>query len=318
VLPALSSRRAHSSPRAATPALVATVTASKALTCLGECRCEDNLAIERLLIYGYRLISALIITPVGAYFLWPSPSGDAHHGHEEHHEEHHEEAEAKEEEQPQEEESKDEESKEEESKDEQPDEKHPQEEGKDVSEKTETEKTEQPSGTEGESQDRADANKKSSGDEEAEVRAPTSGPASTEGVSGKGHMKNDSDGHNQSSKREPDGKGGFKNRKDSGLQKELTPNVEGSNSVSLFLASSHLQSYQRNHPKVLTIFLSGRYRQEAGRHVQHRHQALDPHPRVGREEQEARGRPRHRQGPGHHRPQQTREIDDAIQRLKCL
>jgi hypothetical protein len=196
---------------------------------------------------GYRLISALVITPVGAYFLWPSPSGDAHHGHEEHHEEHHEEAEAKEEEQPQEEESKDEEPKEEESKDETPDEKHPQEEGKDVSEKSETEKTQQPSGTEGESQSRADGNKKSSGDEEAEVRAPTSGPASTEGVSGKGHMKNDSDGHNQSSKREPDGKGGFKNRKDSGLQKDLTPSPDDSesNSVSFFILL-HFQSHQIN------------------------------------------------------------------------
>jgi hypothetical protein len=35
-------------------------------------------------------------------------------------------------------------------------------------------------------------------------------------------MKNDSEGMEQSSKREPDGKGGFKVRKDSGLQKDLT------------------------------------------------------------------------------------------------
>jgi len=178
------------------------------------------------------LISALAITPAGAYFLWPSPSGDAHHGHEEHHEEHHEEAEAKEEEQPQEEESKDEQPKDEEAKDEQPKEGRPQEEGKDVPEKTESQKTEQPSGTEGESQPRADGNKKSSGKEEAEERAPTSGPASTEGISGKGQMKNDSEGHNQSSKREPDGKGGFKNRKDSGLQKDLTPSPEDSEANS--------------------------------------------------------------------------------------
>jgi hypothetical protein len=51
---------------------------------------------------------------------------------------------------------------------------------------------------------------------------PRSGPASTEGVQGKGQMSNESDGQNQSSKREPDGKGAFKNRKDSGLQKELS------------------------------------------------------------------------------------------------
>jgi len=67
-----------------------------------------------------------------------------------------------------------------------------------------------------------DANKKSSGNEEPEERAPTSGPASTEGASGKGQMKNDSEGMNQGSKREPDSKGAFKNRKDSGLSKELS------------------------------------------------------------------------------------------------
>jgi outer membrane biosynthesis protein TonB len=146
------------------------------------------------LICDLRLISALVVTPVGAYFLWPSSHGDAgHHGHDEHHEEHHEEAEAKEEEAPQEEESKDDEPKEEESKDEEPKDKEP-------------EKSDKPSGTEGDSQPRADANKKSSGKEEAEERAPTSGPASTEGASGKGQMKNDSEGMNQSSKREPDGK----------------------------------------------------------------------------------------------------------------
>jgi hypothetical protein len=55
-------------------------------------------------------------------------------------------------------------------------------------------------------------------------------------------MKSDSEGHNQTSKREPDGKGGFKNRKDSGLQKDLTPTVEGSNSVSFFVVSSQFNS----------------------------------------------------------------------------
>lgn len=151
-----------------------------------------------------RLISALAITPVGAYFLWPSSSGDSHHGHEEHHEE----SEPKEEEeQPQEEESKEE---------------KPQED--DAHEKAkESEETARPSGTEGDSQPKApDANKKSSGTEQPVEREPRSGPASTEGVSGKGHMKNDSDGMNQTSKREPDGKGAYKNRKDSGLSKDLS------------------------------------------------------------------------------------------------
>ena len=250
MLPALPSRRAHSSSRAATPALV--VTARRALTCLGECCFEDGLPIDCLLTYGYRLISALAITPAGAYFLWPSAHGDDHHGHEEHHEEHHEEAEAKEEEQPQEDESKDEEPKEEESKVEESKDDQPKEEAKD-----ESEKAEKPSGTDGESQDRADGNKKSSGNEEAEERAPTSGPASTEGASGKGHMKSDSEGHNQTSKREPDGKGGFKNRKDSGLQKDLTPSVEGSNSVSFFAVSSQVQHHQKNPLKVTNNFLQG-------------------------------------------------------------
>lgn len=57
-------------------------------------------------------------------------------------------------------------------------------------------------------------------------REPTSGPPSTEGVSGKGHMKNDSEGMNQGSKREPDAKGAYKNRKDSGLSKDLSSSGE--------------------------------------------------------------------------------------------
>lgn len=169
-----------------------------------------------------RLISALAITPVGTYFLWPSSSGD-HHGHDEHHEEHAEEEKPAEEEQPQEEQPQKEQPKEEESQQE--------EQSNDTTEADEkakeSEETARPSGTEGDSQPKApDANKKSSGTEESEEREPRSGPASTSGVSGKGHMKNDSEGMNQSSKREPDGKGAYKNRKDSGLQKDLTTSSE--------------------------------------------------------------------------------------------
>jgi hypothetical protein len=166
---------------------------------------------SRKLTCTVRLISALAITPVGAYFLWPSGES-GHHGHDEHHEEHHEEAEAKDEEQPQEEESKDEQPKEEE------DTEH--------EKAKESEETARPSGTEGDSQPRTDGNKKSTGNEEAEERMPRSGPPSTEGVAGKGQMKNDSDGMNQGSKREPDGKGGFKNRKDSGLSKDLSTDAD--------------------------------------------------------------------------------------------
>ena len=157
---------------------------------------EDMINIRKL-TRSYRLISALAITPVGTYFLWPSGES-GHHGHDEHHEEHHEEAEAKEEE--------------------------PKEDSDEAEESGETSK---PSGTEGDSQPKADdANKKSSGNEETEERAPTSGPASTEGVQGKGQMSNESEGQNQGSKREPDGKGAFKNRKDSGLSKDLSTEPE--------------------------------------------------------------------------------------------
>jgi len=152
-----------------------------------------------------RLISALTITPVGAYFLWPSGES-GHHGHDEHHEEHHEEAEAK-----------DEEPKEEEK---------PQEEDSEHEKAKESEETAKPSGTEGDSQPRTDGNKKSTGNEEAEERMPNSGSTSTEGVQGKGQMKNDSEGMNQGSKREPDGKGAFKDRKDSGLAKDLSADTE--------------------------------------------------------------------------------------------
>ena len=157
---------------------------------------EDMINLRKL-TRTYRLISALAITPVGTYFLWPSGES-GHHGHDEHHEEHHEEAEAKEEEKPQEEDAEHEKAK-------------------------ESVETARPSGTEGDSQPKADdANKKSSGNEETEERAPTSGPASTEGVQGKGQMSNESEGQNQGSKREPDAKGAFKNRKDSGLSKDLS------------------------------------------------------------------------------------------------
>ena len=162
--------------------------------------------ILRRLTRVYRLISALAITPVGAYFLWPSGES-GHHGHDEHHEEHHEEAESKDEEQPKDEEPKEEEDTEHEK-------------------AKESEETARPSGTEGDSQPRTDTNKKSSGTEEAEERMPRSGSVSTEGVQGKGQMKSDSEGTNQSSKREPDGKGAFKNRKDSALQKDLSTDTD--------------------------------------------------------------------------------------------
>ena len=50
-----------------------------------------------------------------------------------------------------------------------------------------------------------------------------SGPSGVEGVRGKGMMKDDAPGMSHEVKSEPDGKGGYKKRVDSGAQKELGP-----------------------------------------------------------------------------------------------
>lgn len=193
-----------------------------------------------------RLLFALVFTPVGGYFLWPSTSSHGEHGHDEHSDE----SDEKEEDQTR------------EAQEEPPQEKQPQrvvfkdepslgekqEENEFNSDERheankETEGTARPSGTEGDPKPKcSDANKKSFPFEDTEERVPRSGPASTKGVYGKGRMKKDSKGMNQTSKREPDGKGAFKNRKDSGLQKDL------SSSSAVYADDKKTESVCRNIP----------------------------------------------------------------------
>lgn len=81
-------------------------------------------------------------------------------------------------------------------------------------------KSDKPSGTEGEGQELGtDANKASSGSEEAESKPTPENKGSVEGVTFKGPVAGD--GKDDTRKREPDSKGGFKKRIDSGLGKDL-------------------------------------------------------------------------------------------------
>ena len=176
-----------------------------------------------------RLISALAVTPVGAYFLWPSASSS--HGHGDHHDEH-----AEEHEEPEEEpedtpsgapDSKAESNREEDAKTEDSSDDSNNDTDEENEKKKESPETAKPTGTEGDSQPKAsDANKKSSGTEGSSEPTSKGGKPQTEGVTFKGKMKEDSPGMQQTSKREPDSKGGYKNRLDSGLQKDLTPSTE--------------------------------------------------------------------------------------------
>ncbi|KAK6432027.1 hypothetical protein LTR95_011807 [Oleoguttula sp. CCFEE 5521] len=194
-------------------------------------------------------LSAGIITPVGAYFLWPSASTHADHGHHDAHGEEHEEhaegeegeeksedageekeaAEPAEDAESKEDETKGVESKDEEAKDEEPKEdakaESAPEESSDDSEKKEDDgddKPAKPSGSEGEAQPKTDdPNKASSGDEPASEPKTKKGESGVEGVKGKGHMKADAPGLTDTVKSEPDGKGGFKKRVDSGAQTDL-------------------------------------------------------------------------------------------------
>lgn len=164
-----------------------------------------------------RLIGALAITPVGAYFLWPSASSSHGEHHEEHAEEHEEPAEEPEEAPS----GEADDAKAESSGDSNDDT------DKENEKKKEDVSTAKPTGTEGDSQPKAsDANKKSSGTEGSGEPVAKGGKPQTEGVTFKGKMKEDSPGMQHTSKREPDSKGAYKNRLDSGLQKDLTPNKQ--------------------------------------------------------------------------------------------
>ncbi|RMX84124.1 hypothetical protein D0869_04803 [Hortaea werneckii] len=175
------------------------------------------------------LLGACVVTPPCVYYLLPSESHAEHHGGHEEHAEAHEETE-EEKEAPQEEEAPAEEPQSEP----EPEQAPQQEEKKDESQATDTteeqekakesEETAKPSGTEGDSQPMSnDANKISSKTEEgtAEQKDQPESRGNKENVSFKGKMKEDAEGQSDNRKREPDSKGAYKKRIDSGLGKDL-------------------------------------------------------------------------------------------------
>lgn len=101
----------------------------------------------------------------------------------------------------------------------------------------ESEESAKPSGSEGESQPASDdANKSSHGGEEAEVKETPEGKGDVEGVQFKGKTAagDDENKMDDTRKREPDSKGAFKKRIDSGAAKDLGTGSEegGSESAS--------------------------------------------------------------------------------------
>lgn len=191
-----------------------------------------------------RLLSAAVITPVGAYFLWPSASSSHGHGdhHDEHVEEHEEPAEESEDAPGGAPESKAESNQEEDARAEDSNDDTDEANEK----KKESPETAKPTGTEGDSQPKSDAtNKKSSGTEGSSEPTSKGGKPQTEGVTFKGKMKEDSPGMQHSSKREPDSKGGYKNRLDSGLQKDLTPSTETHAEDGRELVSTRIRVVER-------------------------------------------------------------------------
>ncbi|KAK5136950.1 hypothetical protein LTR08_001457 [Meristemomyces frigidus] len=166
------------------------------------------------------LIGAIAVTIPTCWFLWPSSShaDSGHHGGHEEHAESHEEGEAAEAEddkpEPQEEpETKDESEMKDES---------AQDTTQEHEEAKESEETAKPSGTMGESQPAStDANKVSGKDEEAVPKETPDRGGDTDDAKFKGQMKPGSDGNTDTRKREPDSKGAYKKRIDSGLGKDL-------------------------------------------------------------------------------------------------
>jgi hypothetical protein len=208
-----------------------------------------------LTVYPRRIIGSAGITIPGAWYLWPdSSNGDAHgpgDAHAKQVEEHPEmeQSEDESEDKP-EEESKDDESKDEESKDDEPKDDEANAESKDPKDDGET-KDEGGALKDGEgekTQEQPQANNEPAAGE-SKSKANTDGknmPESkgdVEGVSFKGPTKaGDSDNKMPDErKREPDGKGGFKKRIDSGYGKNLGEGPEhrddGSTSVCKALAS---------------------------------------------------------------------------------
>lgn len=175
----------------------------------------------------------MAVTVPACWFLWPDTShaDSGHHGgHEEHeeHEEHDEAHEEKEEEAPQEEEkpAEEPEQKEEPKEDSSSEQKDHSSEDTTPEEAKESEETAKPSGTQGDSQPASnDANKKSTASDEPEQKETPENKGNTESqgdqVNFKGKISDDAEGKEDTRKREPDSKGAYKKRIDSGLGKEL-------------------------------------------------------------------------------------------------
>ena len=162
-----------------------------------------------------RLAGAIVVTIPSVWFLWPDTSHAEHHGehggHDDH-EESHDDGEEKEEGGEEKEEGGDDK----------------QEDGDDSNDDTtekdeaakESEETAKPSGAQGESQPGApDANKKSGPNDGAESKETPANKGNVEGVNFKGKVSGE--GAEDSRKTEPDSKGAYKKRIDSGLGKNL-------------------------------------------------------------------------------------------------
>ena len=168
-----------------------------------------------------RLIGAIAVTIPTCWFLWPSAShaDSGHHGdHEEHAESHDEEGEHAE--------AEDEKPAEEAEPAEEPESKD---EPAELAEPAESsDEPAKPSGSEGESQPATtDPNKASSKDEEAESKETPASGGDTDDAQFKGKMNSGSSGNDDTRKSEPDSKGGYKKRIDSGLANDLTGSDAG-------------------------------------------------------------------------------------------
>jgi len=158
------------------------------------------------------LISALVVTPVSCWYLWPETKTDSHHGHghDDHaaHDDAHEKEEAEE-------------------KDEQPAEEVAEKDDEPASEAAEEkseEKTEEKS--EDESEDKSESSDDAAGDDEEEIAGDNK-----RGTTGKNKIRADSEGASVTRKVEPGSKGTNKIRLDSGLGKNLG---EGINSDTAY------------------------------------------------------------------------------------
>jgi len=155
------------------------------------------------------LISALVVTPVSCWYLWPEAKTDSHHGHG--HDDHaaHDDAHEKEDaEEKDEADAKDEPAEEVAEKDEEP------------ASETAEEKTEDKAEDDSEGKSESAEDEESSDDDSEESEEKNSDPTKR-GTTGKNKIRADSEGQSVTRKVEPGNKGGNKIRLDSGLGKNL-------------------------------------------------------------------------------------------------